>query len=134
MLACIEKALKHADRGGDIGAAAHIPLCQERGDLRSFTGASSSTAWATDRAKYRVSTRSPTFSSTRVPFLPSNCKHTEADAIPTHLPDRLEQSADYLPGFAAAPTPQVLRVAYSRLIAHPFPPPSSAAEPSVGLA
>ena len=26
-----------------------------------------------------------------------------AAAIPTHLPDRLEQSADYLPGFAAAP-------------------------------
>jgi len=26
----------------------------------------------------------------------------EAAAIPTHLPDRLEQSADYLPGFTAA--------------------------------
>ena len=29
-------------------------------------------------------------------------EHTEAAVIPTHLPNRSEQSADYLPGFAAA--------------------------------
>ena len=36
-----------------------------------------------------------------------NFGQAEAAAIPTHLPDRLEQSADDLPGFAAAPLPEV---------------------------
>ena len=32
------------------------------------------------------------------------CSGSNRDsAIPTHLPDGLDQSADYLPGFAAAP-------------------------------
>ena len=39
---------------------------------------------------------------------------TEAAAIPTHLPSRLEQSADYLPGFAAATVPEVQLAQYVR--------------------
>ena len=41
--------------------------------------------------------------------VPAVSAPTTAIAIrkPTQLPDRLEQSADYLPGFAAAPMPEV---------------------------
>ena len=39
-------------------------------------------------------------------------KDTEAAAILTHLPERLDQSADYLRGFAAAPMATLAWVAY----------------------